>query len=174
MTNRSPCPGGALHGHITQQAGSSVHGVAVRERTSNVGLQEDQVGSRHRALVVLATNDTLQALEVVLRPQFVTASLHRFPSSYWSCSLRVARRALMIRRRSSRSVWATKRIRWRAFGLRNLFSLYRPLTTTWRVYDNSADTPRLVASGAGARTMTVEAPEIWHRIRAEVAYEGRD
>jgi hypothetical protein len=42
------------------------------------------------------------------------------------------------------------------------------------MYDNSADTPRLVASGAGARTMAVEAPEIWHRIRAEVGYEGQD
>ena len=52
--------------------------------------------------------------------------------------------------------------------------IYRPLTTTWRVYDNSADTPRLVASGAGARTMTVEAPEIWQRIRAEVGHEGQD
>ena len=66
----------------------------------------------------------------------------------------------------------TIRRRYRS-GLRNLFSLYRPLTTTWRVYDNSADIPRLVASGAGARTMTVEAPEIWHRIRAEVGYEGQ-
>jgi predicted ABC-type ATPase len=38
---------------------------------------------------------------------------------------------------------------------RNFFSLYQALTTTWRMYDNSVDQPRLVASGAGRATTTV-------------------
>lgn len=57
----------------------------------------------------------------------------------------------------------TVRRRYQA-GLRNLFALYQPLTTTWRLYDNSIDEPRLIASGAGARTLQVDDPELWRRI----------
>ena len=32
-------------------------------------------------------------------------------------------------------------------GWRNFFDLYRPLATTWRVYDNSGDAPAVVAEG---------------------------
>jgi predicted ABC-type ATPase len=57
-------------------------------------------------------------------------------------------------------------------GLRNFFSLYQALTTTWRMYDNSVDQPRLVASGAGRATMTVNDAALWRRIRAEADREG--
>jgi predicted ABC-type ATPase len=41
-------------------------------------------------------------------------------------------------------------------GLRNFFTLYRPLSTIWRVYDNSGrPLPRLIAAGAGGRTTKV-------------------
>jgi predicted ABC-type ATPase len=57
-------------------------------------------------------------------------------------------------------------------GLRNFFRLYEALTTTWRMYDNSIDVPRLVASGAGTETLTVNGADLWQRIRAEAGYEA--
>ena len=42
-----------------------------------------------------------------------------------------------------------------------------------RVYDNSADDPRLIASGARAETLTINDADSWHRIRAEAGYEGQ-
>jgi predicted ABC-type ATPase len=65
----------------------------------------------------------------------------------------------------------TVRRRYRS-GLRNFFRLYEALTTTWRMYDNSIDVPRLVASGAGTETLTVNDTGLWQRIRAEAGYEA--
>ena len=62
---------------------------------------------------------------------------------------------------------ATIRRRYRS-GLRNFFELYRPLTTTWRMYDNALGRPRLIASGAKARVLSVNDPESWNRILVEV------
>lgn len=50
-------------------------------------------------------------------------------------------------------------------GLRNLLDLYLPLAETWRVYDNSGDRPRPVASGSKRETSTVADPRVWSRIR---------
>lgn len=48
-----------------------------------------------------------------------------------------------------------------AAGLRNFFALYRPLATSWRMYDNSrVGAPRLIACGAGTRTRVVD-PRTW-------------
>ena len=48
-----------------------------------------------------------------------------------------------------------------AAGLRNFFTLYRPLVSTWRVYDNSAPAqPRLLAHGAAGVTH-VEDADLW-------------
>jgi predicted ABC-type ATPase len=67
----------------------------------------------------------------------------------------------------------TVRRRFRA-GLKNLFSLYLPLATTWRVYDNSeARPPRLIAWGEGRSATTVLDTDTWDRIRQGGAYEGR-
>ena len=50
-------------------------------------------------------------------------------------------------------------------GLRNLFALYQPLATTWRMYDNSrAGRPRLVARGAGRRATRIYDPGLWRLI----------
>ena len=65
----------------------------------------------------------------------------------------------------------TVRRRYRS-GLRNFFSLYRALTTTWRMYDNATTEPRLIASGAGTETLAVHDAGLWRRIRAEASYEG--
>jgi predicted ABC-type ATPase len=51
-------------------------------------------------------------------------------------------------------------------GLRNFFKLYRPLATTWSMYDNSGSAPRLIADQKG----TVEL-NLWSRIQEEA---GRD
>ena len=65
----------------------------------------------------------------------------------------------------------TVRRRYRS-GLRNFFELYQPLTMTWRMYDNSIQEPLLIASGAGAETLTVNDASLWQRIRAEADHEG--
>ena len=65
----------------------------------------------------------------------------------------------------------TIRRRYRS-GLRNFFSLYQTLTTTWRMYDNSVHQPRLVASGAGRETLVANDVALWRRIRAEAGHEG--
>ena len=44
---------------MMQQAESSIHRAAVRERAGNVGLQENQIGSGHGPAVVLASNEAL-------------------------------------------------------------------------------------------------------------------
>jgi predicted ABC-type ATPase len=65
----------------------------------------------------------------------------------------------------------TVRRRYRA-GLRNFFALYRILATTWRMYDNSTDEPRLIASGAQSRTLLVTDADLWHSIRIEAGDES--
>jgi hypothetical protein len=58
-------------------------------------------------------------------------------------------------------------------GWRNFFALYRPLTTTWRMYDNSTHELRLLASGTGTETRVVNDPGLWERIGAEAEDEGQ-
>lgn len=48
-----------------------------------------------------------------------------------------------------------------------LFGLYQPLTTTWRMYDNSIHEPRLIAAGAGAEALEVRDADLWQRIVSE-------
>ena len=49
-------------------------------------------------------------------------------------------------------------------GLANFFSLYQPLATTWRFYDNSGLRPRLVARGEGAKRIVVFDGSLWSQI----------
>ena len=60
----------------------------------------------------------------------------------------------------------TVRRRYRS-GLRNFFEIYRSLTTTWRMYDNSRQQPRLIAFGEGPQTRSVNDADSWRRILAE-------
>jgi predicted ABC-type ATPase len=58
-------------------------------------------------------------------------------------------------------------------GLRNFFALYQPLSTTWRLYDNSASpAPSLVAAGRGRRVMQVRNRAIWSLL--EETYGGEN
>lgn len=52
-------------------------------------------------------------------------------------------------------------------GLRNFFRLYQALTTTWRMYDNSAQEPRLIASGTARETLVANDAVLWRRIVVE-------
>jgi len=57
-------------------------------------------------------------------------------------------------------------------GLANFSHLYRPLATSWRVYDNSAlSKPTLVAFGSGAEVRQVYAPARWARISRSMSDE---
>jgi len=66
---------------------------------------------------------------------------------------------------------ATVRRRYQS-GLRNFFNLYRSLTSTWRMYDNSTHEPRLIASRAQTGTVTVNDAVLWGRILAEAHAQG--
>ncbi|MCX5673222.1 MAG: AAA family ATPase [Planctomycetota bacterium] len=58
-------------------------------------------------------------------------------------------------------------------GLRNFFKLYRPLATTWQMYDNSGGPPpRLIAGGQGEATTLVADRQTWQRIRRGYSDEG--
>jgi predicted ABC-type ATPase len=51
-------------------------------------------------------------------------------------------------------------------GIENFFRLYRPLSITWRIYDNSEPSwPRIVADGRGDTNETIYDPKTWSLIR---------
>jgi predicted ABC-type ATPase len=52
-------------------------------------------------------------------------------------------------------------------GLRNFFSLYRPLTDSWIFYDNSVAKPTLIAYSDQKQKLTVNDSVIWHNIVKE-------
>jgi predicted ABC-type ATPase len=83
-----------------------------------------------------------------------------------AADLAVARVAHRVRLGGHTVPEQTIRRRYRS-GLRNFFELYQPLTTTWRMYDNSMHEPRLIASGAGPATLTLNEADLWQRIQAE-------
>ena len=59
--------------------------------------------------------------------------------------------------------WVRRRF---ARGLHNFFELYQPLTTSWRMYDNSVGaSPSLIATGRGRMTDRVLDEATWSRIQ---------
>ena len=49
-------------------------------------------------------------------------------------------------------------------GLRNFFTLYRPIANTWRIFDNSASAlPNLIAKGS----LKVQKEELWNQIKSQ-------
>jgi predicted ABC-type ATPase len=53
-------------------------------------------------------------------------------------------------------------------GLKNFFELYRPLTETWTLYDNSSKSgPRLVAFGGGRIVESIRDSVAWNRVQEE-------
>ena len=66
---------------------------------------------------------------------------------------------------------ATIRRRYGA-GLRNFFTLYQPLATTWRLYDNSGDAGiRLIAAGQQVSVTQIGEATIWQNLRQEYGYD---
>lgn len=54
-------------------------------------------------------------------------------------------------------------------GLRNFFQLYRPLASSWRMYDNSSrGRPRRIASGSHVRATRIVDRQAWERILREL------
>ncbi|MFI5382036.1 MAG: zeta toxin family protein [Tepidisphaerales bacterium] len=65
-----------------------------------------------------------------------------------------------IRRRYDRGLW-------------NFFSLYQPLATTWRMYDNSRWLkPKLIVSGRNSISEIVYDRQLWRRVKRGIGYEG--
>ncbi|MGD0897184.1 MAG: zeta toxin family protein [Thermoguttaceae bacterium] len=84
-----------------------------------------------------------------------------------SDDLAVARVADRVRMGGHSVPEATIRRRYRA-GLRNFFTLYQPLATTWEMVDNSyVRVSRLIARGRGNVTDLVGNSKIWNRIQEE-------
>lgn len=63
-----------------------------------------------------------------------------------------------IRQRYSRSI-------------RNFFELYRPVATTWKVYDNSGEVYQFVAEGGDGFAETIHQTETWQRINEGARHE---
>jgi len=56
-------------------------------------------------------------------------------------------------------------------GLRNFFDLYRPVVSTWRIYDASGLTPTLIADGDEERSARIYDTETWGVIGANFEEE---
>ena len=55
-----------------------------------------------------------------------------------------------------------------AAGMRNFFGLYRPMATSWRVYDSSTGpAPRLVAYGRGRKVSGIRDRRVWRLMAQE-------
>lgn len=52
-------------------------------------------------------------------------------------------------------------------GIRNFFKLYRPLATTWTVYNNSGPEPVCVAEGLASETIGVYDKDVWETIKRQ-------
>ena len=54
-------------------------------------------------------------------------------------------------------------------GIRNFFGLYRPLATTWALYNNSGPEPVSVAEGLASETIGVYDKEVWETVKRQGA-----
>jgi predicted ABC-type ATPase len=86
---------------------------------------------------------------------------------FWleSADLAVARVAERVKSGGHNVPEATIRQRY-GRSLHNFFGLYRPVVSTWQVYDNSLrSSPQLVASGDETGSETILREEIWRQIK---------
>lgn len=77
-----------------------------------------------------------------------------------SADFALARVADRVRRGGHDVPAETVRRRYRV-GLKNLFKLYEPLASTWRVYDSSGHEPRLIAERLETRAVKVYDESTW-------------
>jgi predicted ABC-type ATPase len=89
---------------------------------------------------------------------------------FWlaSADLAVQRVALRVKAGGHDIPEETVRRRYRQ-SIRNFLDLYRPTASEWRVYDNSVSvtTPRLIACGKDAETITVIDRDAWSQLEKE-------
>jgi len=84
---------------------------------------------------------------------------------------------LCVARVLSRARWGGHRVpeqivrRHYEAGLRNFFTLYRPLAVSWFFYDNTTE-PSLVAEGKGP-AVTVHNEVVWRTLEARYRYDRR-
>ncbi|APW59248.1 zeta toxin family protein [Paludisphaera borealis] len=84
-----------------------------------------------------------------------------------SADLAVARVADRVRQGGHDVPEETIRRRYAA-GIQNFQTLYRPIATSWQVYNNAKSLElRLVAHGSGAKIEAVRLPKVWRRIECE-------
>ena len=57
-------------------------------------------------------------------------------------------------------------------GIKNFLRLYRPLATTWELYDSAHRVPRLIARGTGGTTLEVADQATWSRIHQQAEDDG--
>lgn len=59
-------------------------------------------------------------------------------------------------------------------GIRNFFTLYRPLADEWGLYINTAlgERPRMIAEGIMGQDVQVHEPHLWRLVQSEVSDEG--
>jgi predicted ABC-type ATPase len=85
---------------------------------------------------------------------------------YWlsSAELAVARVAARVRAGGHQVPEATIRQRYRR-SVRNLFEIYLPVVSDWKVYDNSHERPQLIAHGKLNEPATVVEAAVWAAIQ---------
>jgi predicted ABC-type ATPase len=131
----------------------------------------DELGRSRRSFgfeTTLASRSFAPRIRLLIRGGYECHLLFLWLSA---ADLAVARVADRVRLGGHAVPEHTIRRRYRS-GLRNFFELYLPLTTAWRMYDNSTHQPRLIASGAGTGTVTLNEADVWRRIQAEAGVAG--
>jgi predicted ABC-type ATPase len=85
---------------------------------------------------------------------------------FWlkSPDIAVARVAARVKHGGHAIPDATIRRRYQR-GIRNLFEIYMPIVTSWKVYDNSGRAPRLIAKSKRGERETILDAEKWSSIR---------
>jgi predicted ABC-type ATPase len=127
----------------------------------------------------LAARRASFAFETTLAARTYAGKLHALRESgyrvhlfyFWldSVDLAIARVAARVRRGGHDIPEATIRQRY-GRSIRNLFKLYMPVVTGWKVYDNSAEgRTRLIAKGKPDQPEVVFDPECWSLIRRSAA-----
>lgn len=135
----------------------------------------------HTRLRSLATKRRNFAFETTLASRSLAPWLRELVASHYlfhlvflwlpSADFAVARVADRVRLSGHNVPEDTIRRRYRR-GLQNFFQLYRPLATTWRMYDNSQESGiRLIAAGEGTNVARIGDEETWQQLRQESGHE---
>ncbi|MFN0050851.1 MAG: AAA family ATPase [Planctomycetales bacterium] len=118
--------------------------------------------------VSFGLESTLAARTLAPRLRALVAQGYEFHLVFFylpSADLAVARVADRVRLGGHDIPEATIRRRYQA-GLKNFFELYRPLATSWQMFDNSrAGRMGLIAMGVSLRTVQVLQKRLWKRIQ---------